>query len=256
MFYLPLFQVEKFVFVLVRVSSIFIAAPVLNSRAIPSQLKIGLALFLTVAMFPSANIAATTFSGGLPQLALGLGSEVLVGVAIGLMARLMMTTVQVTGQLVGFQMGFGIVNVIDPSTAEQQGVLATFLSMFGILIFLATDGHHVFFRALAESFRILDPFKFSVSATFMETLARTFQNVFVIALKMGAPLIAILLFVYTGFGIIARTVPRINLLVAGFPLTIGVGLMALGVALPYVARLIGAVFGQLGHDILILLDAM
>ncbi|NIQ39324.1 MAG: flagellar biosynthetic protein FliR, partial [Proteobacteria bacterium] len=77
-------------------------------------------------------------------LALGLGSEVLVGAAIGLMARLMMTTVQVMGQVAGFQMGFGIVRVIDPSTADQQGVLSTFLSMFGVLIFLTTNGHHLF----------------------------------------------------------------------------------------------------------------
>lgn len=256
MFDLSLFQVEKFVFVLVRVLGIFIAAPVLNSRAIPIQVKVGLALFLTIAMLPSARVAPSNFPHGLPLLVMGLGSEVILGVAIGLMARLMMTTVQVMGQLVGFQMGFGIVNVIDPSTAEQQGVLATFLSMFGILIFLATNGHHIFFRALAESFRILAPFKFSVSHSFMEVLARTFQNVFVIALKMGAPLFAILLFTYTALGIIAKTVPQINIFVAGFPLTISVGLLAIGVALPYVAMLIRGVFGQLGHDILILLGAM
>ncbi len=160
------------------------------------------------------------------------------------------------GQVVGFQMGFGIVRVIDPSTADQQGVLATFLSMFGVLIFLTTNGHHLFFRALAESFRILAPFHFSASPQFMETLARTFQNVFVIALRMGAPLIAILLFLYTAFVIIARTVPRINLLVAGFPLTIGVGLVTLGVALPYIVKLIREVFGQLGHDVLVILGTM
>jgi len=253
MFYLSLFQVEKFVFVLVRVSAIFIAAPVFNSRSIPVQLKVGLALFLTIAMLPSAQVAASSFSGGLPFLAVGLVSEVLVGAAIGLMARLMMTTVQAMGQLVGFQMGFGIARAIDPSTADQGGILAAFLSIFGILIFLATDSHHLFFRALAESFRVLAPFTFSVSPAFTETLARTLQNVFVIALKMGAPLIAILLFIYTAFGIIARTVPRINLLIAGFPVTIGVGLLAFGVALPHTAKLIREVFGQLGHDVLILL---
>jgi flagellar biosynthetic protein FliR len=93
-----------------------------------------------------------------------------------------------------------------------------------------------------------------VSQGFMETLARTFQNVFVVALKMGAPMIAVLLFIHAAFGIIARTVPRINLLVAGFPLTIGAGLLTLGVALPYVEMLIRRVFGQLGHDIMILLE--
>ena len=256
MFNVSLFQVQKFVFVLVRVSGIFIAAPVLNSRAIPVQLKVGLALFLTIAMLPSVRVVPADFPRDLPSLVLGLGSEVLLGAAIGLMARLMLTTVQVAGHLAGFQMGFAISRAIDPSMAEQQNVIATFLSMFGILIFLATNGHHLFFRAVAESFRILTPFGFSTSHSFMEILARTFQNVFVIALKMGAPLIAILLFVYAGFGIIAKTVPRINLLVAGFPLTIGVGLLTLGAALPYVAMHVRGVFGQLGHDILILLEAM
>lgn len=256
MFELPLFQVEKFVFVLVRVSSIFIAAPVLSSRAIPVHLKVGLALFLTMAMLPSVRVAPSSFPRSLPLLVMGLGSEVLLGAVIGLMARLMMTTVQITGQMVGFQMGFGIVMAIDPTTMEQQSVIATFLSMFGILIFLVTNGHHLFFRALAESFRIVAPFGFSASHPFVETLARTFQNVFVIALKMGAPLFAILLFTYTGLGIIAKTVPQINIFIAGFPLTISIGLLTLGVTLPYVAVLVRGVFGQLGHDIVIVLGAM
>jgi flagellar biosynthetic protein FliR len=256
MFHLSLFEVQRFVFVLVRVSAIFISAPVLNSRVVPVQLKVGLALFLTIAMLPSVRVTPSSFPQDLPSLLLALGSEVLVGAAIGLMARLMMTTVQVVGQLAGFQMGFGIVRVMDPSTTEQVGVLATFLGMFGILVFLATNGHHLFFRSLAESFRILAPFRFSPSPSFMEILARTFQNVFVIALKMGAPLFAILLFSYTGLGIIARTVPQINIFIFGFPLTIAVGLVVIGLTLPRVAFMVKGVFGQLGHDILILLGAM
>jgi len=256
MFELSLFQVQRFVFVLVRVSAIFIAAPVLNSRSIPVQVKVGLALVLTIAMLPVVRVGPSNFPQTLPLLVLGLGAEVLVGALIGLMASLMMTTVQVMGQLVGFQMGFGIVRVLDPSTAEQQGILATFLSMFAILIFLATNGHHAFFRSLAESFRILGPFRFSPSHSLLEILARTFQNVFVIALKMGAPLFAILLFTYTALGIIARTVPQINIFIAGFPLTISVGLLMLGVVLPHVGVLVKGVFGQLGHDILRLLGAM
>jgi flagellar biosynthetic protein FliR len=255
MFTLSLFDVQKFVFVLVRVSSIFIAAPVLNSRAIPVQLKVGLALVFTLALVPSARVAPSSFPQTLPGLIMGLGSEVLVGITIGLMAKLMMTTVQVMGQLVGFQMGFGIVRVMDPATTEQVGVVASFLSLFGVLIFLTTNGHHLFFRALAESFRILEPFEFSVSHSFAEVLTRTFQNVFVIALKMGAPLFAILLFTHTALGILARTVPQINIFVAGFPLTISIGLLVLGVSLPHIALLIRGVFGQLGRDILLLLGA-
>jgi flagellar biosynthetic protein FliR len=253
---LSLFQVQRFVFVLVRVASIFIAAPVLNSRSVPLQLKIGLALFLTIAMLPAARVTPSSFPQDLPSMLLGLGSEVLVGAVIGLMASLMMATVKVMGQLVGFQMGFGIVRVMDPSTEEQQGVISSFLAMFAILIFLATNGHHLFFRALADSFSVLAPFRFSPSHSFMEMLARTFQNVFVIALKMGAPLFAILLFAYTALGIVARTVPQINIFIAGFPLTIALGLLFLGLALPHIAALIKGVFGQLGHDILILLQAM
>jgi len=256
MFEVSLFQVQRFVFVLVRVCSIFIAAPVLNSRSIPLQLKLGLALVLTIAMLPAVRVSPSSFPQSVPLLVLGLGAEVLVGALIGLMARLMMTTVQVMGQLVGFQMGFAIVRVLDPSTAEQQGVVATFLALFAVLIFLATNGHHLFFRALAESFNVLAPFRFSASHAVAEILARTFQNVFVIALKMGAPLFAILLFIYTALGIIARTIPQINIFVAGFPLTIAVGLLTLGVALPRVAVLLRGVFGHLSHDILTLLGAM
>ncbi len=256
MFNIPLFQIEKFVFVLVRVSAILFTAPVLNSGVIPVQLKVGLALFLTVAMLPSAAVTPSNFPNSLPALALGLGAEVLMGAVIGLMMSLAMATVQVMGNLVGFQMGFGIVSVLDPSTAQQENVLATFFSMFGVLIFLVTNSHHLIFRAMAESFHSVAPFGFSASPSLIEILTRTFQNVFVVALKMGAPLLAILLFTYTALGIISKTVPQFNVFVAGFPLTICIGLLSIGLALPYVAVLARGTFEELARNILALLGAM
>lgn len=256
MFVLPLFEIQRFVFVFVRVVSIFMAAPVLSSRSIPVQLKMGLALVFTMSMIPVVHVTPSSFPESLPLLIMALGSEVLVGISIGLMARLVLTTVQVMGQLVGFQMGFGIVRVIDPATAQQVGVMSSFLTLFGILIFLTTNGHHLVFRGLAESFQILGPSQFSVSRPFMEILAKTFQNVFVIALKMGAPLFAVLLFTYAALGIIARTVPQINVFIAGFPLTISIGLVMLGLSLTHIAWLLREVFGHLGHDIVVLLEAI
>ena len=153
-------------------------------------------------------------------------------------------------------MGLAMANIIDPATSEQVPLLAQLNNLIAVLIFLAINAHYWFLRALVESFRLVPPFSFHFSNSLMEQLISLAGNIFVIAVKVGAPVIAVLLFMSVAFGLAARTVPQMNIFFVAMPLKILVGLMFFVFSLPYIASFIELLFSDLGNGILKLLHAM
>ncbi|NTW15965.1 MAG: flagellar biosynthetic protein FliR, partial [Syntrophaceae bacterium] len=164
--------------------------------------------------------------------------------------------IQLAGQLIGFQMGFSIVNVIDPVNNEQVSIIAQFQYLIAMLVFLIMNGHHIFLYAIAESFRIIPPLGFHFSGELMQSVVVFVKNMLEVAIKTGAPIIAVLLFTSVGMGLIARTVPQINIFIVGFPLQIAIGLVSLGVTLPIFLRVLGGYFSHLEVEIISLLRLM
>jgi flagellar biosynthetic protein FliR len=153
-------------------------------------------------------------------------------------------------------MGFAIVNVFDPITSSQVSIIAQLQYLLAVLVFIAVDGHHVFLYAIAESYRIVSPMDFHFSARLMQAISGLVGEMFVIAIKVGAPAIAVLLMIDVGFGMIARTVPQINILIVGFPVKIAIGLIGMGLALPLVARMMAVIFTGFGDRLNYLLHLM
>jgi flagellar biosynthetic protein FliR len=182
--------------------------------------------------------------------------EVIIGVIIGLAGRLAFAGVQIAGQLIGFQMGFAVVNVFDPITSEQVSIIAQLWYLIAMLIFLAVDGHHVFLYAIAESYRIISPLDFHFSAELMQSIVEISKDIFIIAVKIGAPIITALLMTSIGFGLIARTVPQINILIVGFPLKIAIGLIGIGLTLPIFTKIMSRIFLNYGDKLNVLLHLM
>jgi flagellar biosynthetic protein FliR len=185
-----------------------------------------------------------------------MAGEVMIGITLGLAGRLVFAGVQLAGQLAGFIMGFAIVNVFDPITSTQVSIIAQIYYLFAMLIFLAVDGHHIFLYAIAESYRIVPPFDFHFSGELTQSIAELSKGIFILAIKAGALVITSLLMIDIGFGLVARTVPQINILIIGFPIKIAVGLISIGLALPSFARMMGTIFLNFGDTLNQLLHFM
>lgn len=138
-------------------------------------------------------------------------------------------------------MGFAMANLIDPQSGTDTTLIAQFHYLLGLLIFLLIDGHHWFFRALSQSFYLLPPGEFHLQEGLHQYLLDLSGKMFIIAIKMVAPVMAIMILIQIALGIIARTVPQLNILINSFPLTIGLGLVFLGLSmellLPYLKDL-------------------
>lgn len=226
-------EIESLLFIFSRVAAIILFAPILGSAQIPAKLKVGLALVFSVLVFPMVPIEALPAPRGVFELAIHIATDAAIGLAIAFAVRMIFTAVQVAGTIVDFQMGFGVVNVIDPQTQAQVSITAQFQNILAVLIFLASDAHHFIIGAIVQSFELINLAQVDFSNVTPELILRHFSAMFLIAVKIAAPIMAILFFLSVGLGLVARTVPQMNVFIVGFPLQIGVGLVMVALAMPF-----------------------
>lgn len=223
-----------FSLVFLRVTGLMFTAPFFGSSAIDPRLKVFLSVIVALAIFNAHedfNITLVDINTAL--LVLIMLKELLIGVATGLLGQFLFIAVQFGGQIMGFQMGFGVVNVLDPQTNTQISIIAQFQNIVMILIFLTIGGHRIFLEAVSKCFEMvpLGTFVFPVESYFF--IVSTFSEIFFIALKIIAPVFVTLFVTHTVMGIIARLVPQINILIVGFPLQIAAGLAVLILSMSY-----------------------
>lgn len=223
-------QMQCFFWILVRVSVLSFLLPFFGARGIPTLWKAGFSLMLAALLTP-----VVPPPGFLPvtilQVVQGVLSEALMGFLLALGVKLFLSSVQLAGQFLGFQMGFNMARAIDPQGGGQISILSQFLYVFTVLVFFSVNGHHLFIRALASSFYTVPPNTFHLNPSLLPSLVKIGSEMFFIALKMAAPVMVALFLSNLCLGIVARTVPQVNILMIGFPLNIGLGLMLLGLTL-------------------------
>lgn len=245
-----------FLLIFLRVGAILLTVPIFGSKNIPILFKAGLSFAISLLLYPILNLDKFPVQLGALSFGLGVISEVILGTIIGLSVRMVFAGMQLAGQLVGFQMGLAMANIIDPASSEQIPLLGELNNLLALLIFLAINAHHWFLRAMVDSFRLVPPFSFQFSSSLMDQLVALGGSMFVIAIKVGAPVIAALFLTTVAFGVAARAVPQMNIFFVAMPLKILVGLLFLSFSLPYLSSFIRSVFVGLENTILHLLKAM
>ena len=248
-------QIELFFLVLIRVSTIVVLIPILGDRTTPVRVKGGLAVIITFLVLPFVERPATP-ADDVFTLCMRMGGEVLVGVVLGFASRIAFAGIQMAGQLVGFQIGFSIVNIIDPLTSTQVSIIAELQYLFAGLLFLTVNGHHMLIQAVSESYSVLPVLGFHMTGELAQGIIEQSRSLFVIAVKISAPIVVAILFTNVGLGLVARTVPQINVFVVGFPLQIAIGLIGLGLSIPLFLQISAGLFSNLPAEMNLMLRAM
>lgn len=238
-FTFTLVRFEAFLLIFMRVAAMLFVAPVFGGASVPVQARVLFSLVLALVVLPVVGIPASLPLDMAPLGWLGV-NELIVGLVMGVSMMFIFGAVQYAGQIVDFQMGFSIVNLIDPIREIQIPVMGLFHFFIAILIFLAMDAHHWIIRALVDSFEIVPLTSAAFSGLVIGGVARAFGDLFVVAMRIAAPTIAVLMLYNASLGIIAKTVPQINLLIVGFPVRIAIGMLVVGLSMtffhPYLAR--------------------
>lgn len=241
---------QLFLICLARIAALIGSMPVFSGAQTPMRIKAGLALVFTLVVFPVVSPLLPHLSFEPFTLGVLLAKEAMLGVMVGFVARLIFTAVEFGGVVIGYQMGFAAANVFDPQNQRQISLISQFQNVFAILIFLAVDGHHFLLRATVESFRMLPPGSENLSGEAIPYLMELTSGMFVFAVKLSAPILAVLLLSALAMGVMARVFPQLNVFMLSYPINIGVSFVVMGLTLNLVAMLLEREFSNMGGQVL------
>jgi len=220
-----------YLLVLLRVSIILFMLPVFSSNVFPRTLKMGFAMVVSLLFYSVVEIDLGRFPLSIPATGLLILAEAMIGLTIGLCLRIFFGSVQLAGQIIGFQMGFAMINVVDPQTGSNVSIMDQLGYWVAIVVFLLLNGHHIMLLALIDSFKLIPIGFFMMQEVMMAKIIDLGAQMFMLSIKIGAPVIAALLFVSVGFGLVAKFSPQMNVMIVAFPLKIVAGLLLFGLVL-------------------------
>ena len=238
-----------FLLLTIRIGAIVLSLPLLDSRNIPAQLKILFILMLSVALYPLVQTQQVVIPQRLGHLGLVVVSEMLIGLTIGFVAKVLFAGIQLGGELISQQMGLNFATIFDPQNAHQVSLIAHFQDVLAMVLFLSGSAHHWFIIAMAESLQSIPLGALSTSGAVLPVILTLLGKACVIAIQLAAPVSIALLLATLVLGVIARLVPQLNVFMLSFPATLGLGLVMLALALPSLMGGIQLAFGQLGNDL-------
>jgi flagellar biosynthetic protein FliR len=215
----------------VRLTGIMLFAPFFGSTAIPVRVKAILVLALTALLYPM-------ISGKIPQMRISqwpmvVFSELLIGLAVGVATNIVFDGVQMAGQVLSVQMGYSLVNILDPQTQVESTVVATFHQTIAMLIFLRLNVHFWILRAVAHSFDYLPPFSGHFSGAFVTAALSAGAEVFSIGIQIAAPVLSATLLADIALGLLGKASPQLPLMLLGPAVKSILGLLILISALKY-----------------------
>lgn len=225
-------KLQILLLIIVRTSGLFALAPILGERGLPSMIRVGLVLLLSLVLVPTVSLQAMEVANSFWQLGGLVLHELMIGFLIGLVYRLLFMGTLTAGGIVGYQLGFAMVTVFDKNLASQISVLGRLWYTLAILIFLAINGHHMIISAFADSYTIIPPGAFNASPEVGDMIIKLTAFVFIVALKIGAPIIISLFLTDIALGTIAKTMPTMNVFFVGFPIKATIGFSVMAISLP------------------------
>ncbi|MEH7356582.1 flagellar biosynthetic protein FliR [Neobacillus drentensis] len=211
----------NFLLVFVRISSFMVTVPIFSGRQVPNIYKIGLSMVLSVLCVGVINEPIHSFPLG--EMVLLILKEFMVGIVLGMVANILFYAVQLAGALLDLLIGFSMASLFDPTFGTNSQITGRFKNILAILVLLATNGHQLLIQGILASFDWISLQTFVPA--WMDGRISTFlmdcvQQMFMIGFLMAAPLIGTLFIVDVALGIIARTVPQMNVFVVFPPVKI------------------------------------
>lgn len=240
-------QLLVFFVCLARISGLIGGIPIFSGIQTPLRIRAGLALTLSLIIVPGVASSITS----LPHHPLLFGiivvSEAILGYLLGFTAKLIIFAAQFGGTVVGYLMGFAAANIMDPQNQQQTPLISQFQNVIALLLFLALNIHHLFIRAIVKSFELLPVAPLDFSGDVIPYLMNMTSDMFVLGIRLCAPLLALLLLSDLVMAIMSRVFPQLNVFLLKFPVNIGLGMIVMGITLDLVVGVLGNEFQSLSE---------
>jgi flagellar biosynthetic protein FliR len=230
--------VASFGLLLARPGMLIMAAPAFGGTYAPAHMRAGLAVLLAVTLAPIVAVPQVTGTLGLGVV---VARELAIGFAFALAMRALVAGAELGGQLSGMQLMLSYGSVVNPQGGVRNNVIGNLYGNLTLLTFFVINGHHAFVRSLAASYASLPIGVGGVNPSIVRSVTEMLGVVFVLGVRLAAPLIVVMLVVELATGLVARTAPAINLMVVGTPIRLIVGLLVVAALVPVVPSVVARV---------------
>lgn len=217
---------------LVRISGIFLMTPVFGGKTIPMKVKVGFSVILSVIVFPLVNISEDIYIHSFINLVYYLVNEILIGLLFGFISMLILNAIYIAGVIVDRNIGFSIVSVMSPQDEGEMPITANLYYLMAMLVFLATDCHHLMIKAMIYSFKVIPLGTLGINLLEVNQVIDILRESFVNGFKISAPIMITIFVSNVLLGILSRAMPQMNIFMVGMPLKIIMGLITLYLLLP------------------------
>jgi flagellar biosynthetic protein FliR len=245
-------HITGFFLVLSRITPLFVIAPLFSSKMLPARARGVVAVALAMGLTGVATHGQTIPTDALAVAGLVV-VQLLVGLAFAFAVGAVFAAVEAAGSLTDSFAGFSYGATLDPINGNQGGVMASLYAMVGLALFIAIGGDAWTLRGMARTFALV-PLTHSPNIASLTTGVETaFGSIFISALEVAAPAMLAIFVTDIAFGMVSKVVPQVNIFAVGFPMKVGVALLVVGAALPFVG---GFMADQISNAVAVALHSM
>jgi len=223
-----------FVLVLTRMSAFFLVTPVFSGKAIPVRIRVAIVLLISVffsTIVPSAVNSKQIFA---LEAMLLISNEAIYGLALGLVVVFIFSAAKLGGRIIEREMGLAMASTLDPLTGESAESLSVLIEMIFILLFLSANGHHLFLLIISRSYQSFPAGSIPTIPFLAGGIVEAGSTMFAACLRLAVPMLAAFLLLLVVLAVFARIMPDMNILFISMPLRVGLGLLMVGMFLPFI----------------------
>jgi len=228
-----------FVLVLTRMSAFFLVIPVFNWKTIPVRIRVAIVLLISVFFSTVVPSAINPKQISALEAVLLISNEAIYGLALGLIVVFIFSAVKLSGRIIERQMGLAMAQTFDPLSGERAQPLGILIEMIFILLFLSANGHHLLLLIISRSYETFPAGSIPTIPLLVGGIVKAGSTMFVACLRLAAPMLAAFLLLLVVLAVFARIMPDMNILFISMPLRVGLGLLMVGIFLPFISEFVG-----------------
>ena len=225
-------EIFSLLLVFVRVGAAIMVMPGIGDPYVAPRIRLFFALMLAIVVAPVVRPVLPALPESVVSLGLLLMGEIVIGLFLGGLARLIMAALTTAGMVIAYMSSLANALVDDPSAAQQGSIAGSFLAIVAILTIFTLDLHHMLLRGVVDSYALFLPGEALPVGDFAEMVTRVVSQSFLLSFQIAAPFVAVGLIFYLGIGLLSRLMPQVQIFFIALPLQITAGLAVLFFALP------------------------
>lgn len=242
-------RLDLFILMLIRVSALLVSSPIFGRKMLPNILKTCFCVVVTYVLFAANMDAELPEYRGLAEFGMLCVKELLFGMVLGFTTTMFFSAVQVSGQYIDMQMGFGMVNVLDAQNNASVPITGNLLHIVLIITFFGVNGHLKLIYIIESTLTQIPIGTVGLDPAIGTTALEVFIMAFLLAVHVAFPLIASGLLGEVAMGFIVRAVPQVNVFVVGIPLKIVLGFVMLILLLPVYVNFTDVIFDRMFESV-------